>query len=203
MNRFTKNTEEETINARKLIDWMPRPALSASPAYNTVEKDTMATNVMRRSTTIRESAAALETAGHALTRYGLVIVIGWIGAMKFTAYEAAGIEPLVANSPLMSWMLQVLSIQSVSNLLGVVEITVAILIVLRPLSTLLAAAGSAVAVAMFLTTITFLISTPGWEPSLGGFPALSALPGQFILKDLVLLGAAVWSLGESLRALET
>jgi uncharacterized membrane protein YkgB len=88
----------------------------------------------------------------------------------------------------------------VSNLLGVVEIAVAILIALRPVSAALAAAGSALAVAMFGTTLTFLLSTPGWEPSLGGFPALSVVPGQFVLKDLVLLGASVWSLGESLRA---
>ena len=34
--------------------------------------------------------------------------------------------------------------------------------------------------------------------SLGGFPALSVVPGQFIIKDLVLLAAALWSLGEAL-----
>jgi len=60
--------------------------------------------------------------------------------------------------------------------------------------------GSALAVVMFLTTLSFVFSTPGWEPSLGGFPALSALPGQFLLKDVVLLGAAIWSLGESLTS---
>jgi hypothetical protein len=27
------------------------------------------------------------------------------------------------------------------------------------------------------------------------------MPGQFLLKDLVLFGAAVWSLGESLKAM--
>ena len=57
------------------------------------------------------------------------------------------------------------------------------------------------AVIMFLTTLSFLFSTPGWEPSLGGFPALSVVPGQFLLKDVVLLGAAVWSLGEALNAI--
>jgi uncharacterized membrane protein YkgB len=30
--------------------------------------------------------------GHFLLRYGLVLVLGWIGAMKFTAYEAEGIQ---------------------------------------------------------------------------------------------------------------
>ena len=69
---------------------------------------------------------------------------------------------------------------------------------LRSWSARVAALGSAMAVVMFLTTLSFLFSTPGWEPSLGGFPALSAVPGQFLLKDVVLLGAAVWSLGEAL-----
>jgi uncharacterized membrane protein YkgB len=50
---------------------------------------------------------------------------------------------------------------------------------------------------MFLTTLSFLVTTPGWEPSLGGFPAVSAMPGQFVLKDIVLLGAALWTAGEA------
>ena len=53
---------------------------------------------------------------------------------------------------------------------------------------------------MFLMTLSFLFSTPGWESSLGGFPSLSGGVGQFLLKDLVLLGAAIWSLGEALTA---
>jgi reactive chlorine resistance protein C len=43
-----------------------------------------------------------------------------------------------------------------------------------------------------------LILNPGWELSLGGFPALSGAVGQFLIKDVVLLGAAIWSLGEAL-----
>jgi uncharacterized membrane protein YkgB len=62
------------------------------------------------------------------------------------------------------------------------------------------ALGGGLAAVMFLTTLTFLFSTPGWEPSLGGFPALSVVPGQFLIKDIVLLGAALWSLGEALHA---
>jgi len=118
--------------------------------------------------------------------------------MKFTAYEAAGIHPLVANSPLMSWAYMILSERAFSALLGVVEISVAAMIALRPLSAKVSAMGSALAAVMFLTTLTFLLSTPGWEASLGGFPALSVVPGQFIIKDIVLLAAAVWSLGEAL-----
>src|SRR5215217_3447643 len=53
------------------------------------------------------------------------------------------------------------------------------------------------AVFTFLTTLTFLFSLPGWEKSLGGFPALSG-SGGFLLKDVVLLGAALFTLGDSL-----
>ena len=55
---------------------------------------------------------------------------------------------------------------------------------------------------MFLTTLSFLFSTPGWEPSLGGFPALSGDVGEFLIKDIVLLGAALWSLSEALAAVD-
>jgi uncharacterized membrane protein YkgB len=160
----------------------------------------MAIAVGRTQPEVVEGSASLEATGQAIVRYGLVLVVAWIGAMKFTAYEAAGIQPLVANSPLMGWMYRFLSIQAFSNLLGTVEIAIAVMIALRPLSAKVAAVGSGMAVMMFLTTLSFLFSTPGWEPSLGGFPALSVVPGQFLVKDVVLLGAAGWSVGESLGA---
>ena len=164
----------------------------------------MTSTIERRETTMRmtagtmESSHAVQAAGVYLLRYGLVLVIAWIGFMKFTAYEAAGIHPLVANSPLMSWAYAIFSERAFSALLGVVEISVAAMIALRPLAAKVCAIGSALAAVMFLTTLTFLLSTPGWEASLGGFPALSVVPGQFIIKDIVLLAAAVWSLGEAL-----
>lgn len=138
----------------------------------------------------------------AIGRYGIVVVLIWIGAMKFTAYEANAIQPLVANSPLMAWLYGVLGVQAVSNLIGIAEIAAGVLIALRPWSAMLAVVGSLMALATFATTLTFLLSTPGWEPSLGGFPALSVAPGQFILKDVVLLGAALWSLGDSITGLK-
>jgi len=132
-----------------------------------------------------------------IIRYGLVIVLGWIGAMKFTAYEATGIKALVETSPFMSWMYRVFSLQATSNVIGVTELTAAVLIAIRPLSARLSAVGSVLAVCTFLTTLTFLFSLPGWEKSLGGFPALSG-SGGFLLKDTVLLGAALFTLGDSL-----
>lgn len=132
-------------------------------------------------------------------RYGLVLVLGWIGAMKFTAYEAEGIKTLVETSPLMSWMYRVMSLQATSNVIGVAELIAALLIAIHPLLPRLSAIGSVLAVFTFLTTLTFLFTLPGWEQSLGGFPALSG-SGGFLLKDVVLLGAALFTLGESLSA---
>ncbi|PON15496.1 hypothetical protein C2W62_23485 [Candidatus Entotheonella serta] len=102
----------------------------------------------------------------------------------------------------MSWVYQLLSIQAFSNGLGVMLIAMAVMIGLRRASALVAAIGSGAAVVMFLTTLSFLVSTPGWEASLGGFPALSVVPGQFLLKDVVLLGAALWSLGDALQEIK-
>ena len=144
------------------------------------------------------TAAQVSILGSRVLRYGLVLVIGWIGLMKFSGYEAMGIEPLAAHSPLMSWMYDFLSVRQFSDGLGLVEVAIALLIALQPWSRKASAAGSSAAVLMFLTTLTFLVSTPGWEPSLGGFPALSANVGQFLIKDVVLLGAALWCLGDSL-----
>jgi reactive chlorine resistance protein C len=145
----------------------------------------------------------VEAVGRGLARYGLVVVVGRIGLMKFTAYEAEGIRPFVANSPLMNWVYGPLSVRNFSAVLGVVEVAVALLIAARPFSPRASAVGSALAVGMFLTTLSFLVTTPGvWEPSLGGFPALSAIPGQFLIKDLALLGTALWTFGEAWQASE-
>lgn len=146
-----------------------------------------------------EWAAVIQKAGKAIVRWGLVLVLAWIGGMKFTAYEAMGIQPLVAHSPLVGWMYDFLSVRSFSTMLGFIEIGTAVLIGLRSVSPRASAVGSVLAMGLFATTLSFLFSTPGWEPSLG-FPALSAMPGQFLVKDIVLFGASMWSLGESLKA---
>lgn len=146
----------------------------------------------------RDFARWMESIGQHTIRYGLVVVLLWIGAMKFTAYEAEAISGFVANSPLMSWAYSLFSVRGFSAFLGVVEIALGLLIAARPLSPRAAAAGAALAIGMFATTLSFLVTTPGvWEASAGGFPALSALPGQFLIKDIVLLGAAMWAFGEA------
>lgn len=66
----------------------------------------------------RAIGSTLESAGLHVARYALVLVLLWIGAMKFTAYEAGAIQPLGANSPLRFWLYAVFSVQPTSNLIG-------------------------------------------------------------------------------------
>jgi uncharacterized membrane protein YkgB len=141
----------------------------------------------------------LATAGRHLVRYGLVVVIAWIGVLKYTSYEAAAIQPLIAHSPVFSWMYGVVSVRAFAAVLGTAEIIAALLIAIRPLAPRLSAAGSAMGVLLFASTLSFLVTTPGVLAA-DGFPVLSVLPGQFLIKDLMLAGAALWTLGDSLDA---
>ncbi|MBB5342976.1 YkgB family protein [Tunturibacter empetritectus] len=149
---------------------------------------------------------SFESFGKAFARYGLALVIVWVGLMKFTDYEAQGILPLVSHSPFMAWMLNFTSIRTISAALGVIEITTALLIAVRRLSARAAQIGGLMAICMFLITLSFLLSTPGaWAAPLGGFPALSGGaggPGQFLAKDVVLLGVSIWVFGEAPNALK-
>jgi len=132
-------------------------------------------------------------------RYSIVLVLAWIGAMKFTAYEAGAIEGLVASSPLLAWLYTIASQQAVSNLIGTIEIATAVALALGPFFRKAALIGAIGAVVTFLTTLTFIFTAPGWEQSLGGFPTLSVVPGQFLLKDIVLLAASVSLLGRAIN----
>src|SRR5882757_1381601 len=140
----------------------------------------------------------LTRAGQLVSRYGLVVVLAWIGFGKYVKMEA---RVLIEHSPLMSWIYDVFSVTTVARGLGTMEIVAAFLIALRPLWPRASAAGSALAVLLFMGTLSFLFTTPGVVAThAAGLPVLSAQPGQFLLKDLVLIGVALWSLGESLAA---
>lgn len=148
---------------------------------------------------VKPLGQSIATFGDLALRYSIVIVLGWIGAMKFTAYEAGAIQGLVASSPFTAWLYSVFSVQTTSNLIGSIEIATALALMLAPLHRNIAVAGAAAASLTFAVTLSFLFSAPGWEQSLGGFPALSVVPGQFLLKDVVLLAASISLLGRALQ----
>jgi reactive chlorine resistance protein C len=142
----------------------------------------------------------IERIAGVLGRYGLVTVIGWIGALKFMNFEAHQIRPLVAHSPFMGWIYQFLPVYGFSALLGVIEVGAALLLAIKPFAPRLSIVGSLLAIMLFVFTISFLFTTPAiGETAGGGFPALS-LTGEFLLKDIPLLGLSLWTLADALRA---
>jgi uncharacterized membrane protein YkgB len=144
------------------------------------------------------TATRLSALGQAISRYGLALVLAWIGFGKYIKMES---RVLIEHSPLMSWVYDVFSVNTVARGLGTMEIVAALLIVTRPLSPRLSALGSALAIVLFCGTLSFLFTTPGVISRFAGpIPVLSAMPGQFLLKDIVLLGVAVWTLSEALQA---
>ena len=146
-----------------------------------------------------EAGQALEDAGMVVLRSALAGSLLWVGALKFVEYEAEQIQPMVSTSPLFSRINRVLGTRKTAGLIGLTEIVMGALVAARPLSPRASALGSLGATGMFLTTLSFILSMPGVWQEEHGFPALS-MEGQFLAKDGVLLGAALVTGAESLRA---
>ncbi len=125
-------------------------------------------------------------------RYSLVFFFVAFGLYKFTPQEAAGVQPLIANSPVRFWIYRIFDVRHGSDFIGVIEIALGVLVAVRPLNARLSAIGSLGMIFALGTTLSFLFSTPGLDPQ--------SSDAGFILKDLTLLGAAIWTAGEALAA---
>jgi uncharacterized membrane protein YkgB len=137
----------------------------------------------------------------ALLRWSLVIIFLWFGCMKFTGYEAHGIEPLIANSPIMSWLHALFGVQGGSYVIGIIELSTAAALIAGAFNAFASALGAAMSCMTYIITLTFFLSTPGVAAAeAGGFPAITVPIGQFLLKDLVLLAASVCLLLASIRS---
>jgi uncharacterized membrane protein YkgB len=151
----------------------------------------------RHDVTLSTPSAARATrlihAGTGVLRYGLVFLLTLIGSFKFFAFEAEGVEPLIAHSPVLSWMLPLLGTRGASDVIGVFEVTSGLLIASRRLRPLWSAYGSLAASFTFLVTLSFLFTTPGALDQ-------SNPLGGFLMKDVILLGAALYTAGEALAA---
>jgi len=167
------------------------------------ELNAMGQGQTTRSVDTHEVFPRFDAVARLAARYGLVIVIAWIGAMKYTYYESHGISPLVANSPLLSWAYHVVSIRTFGALLGTAELITAALLAVKPLAPRLSLLGGTLASLFFLGTLSFMITTPGiGESTAGGFPVLSAI-GEFLVKDIALLGLALWTVSDSIDAIRS
>ena len=163
-----------------------------------------------------------------LLRIALVVVLLWIGGLKFADYEADSIVPFVANSPFLRFVYRfpAPAYQHYSNRegeaipqnhawhdanqtypvsygLGLIEISIGLLIACFPVSSKLSALGSLLLICMAFTTLSFLVTTPeAWVHSgtsaVSGFPFLAGA-GRLVVKDLIMLGAACVTLVDSAK----
>ena len=135
----------------------------------------------------------LAAAGRGVLRYGLMALLLLWGGLKFAAFEAEGIRPLIEHSPLLGWLYPLLGVRGTADLIGVIEIAAALLMGLRRWRPRLSAIGSLLAACTFLVTLSFLVTTPGVLAPTNPF-------GGFLMKDVVFLGAALYTAAEALEA---
>jgi len=121
---------------------------------------------------------------------GTSLVLLWIGILKFTPSEAMGIKPYVEHS-LISWLYAIGSVRQVSDFIGIFEITTSILLVVSFWSKRAGLIAGYLAAIIFLTTLSFLLTTPGIWKSMDGVPVTDF----FVLKDLGFLAVALQTIG--------
>jgi uncharacterized membrane protein YkgB len=175
-----------------------------------------------------ETMAGMDRVGVTVARVGLIVVFLWIGGLKACRYEADGIIPFVANSPFMNFLINHPDEYKVHKNpegaptpenrswhesngtytfafgLGSVIVLYGLMLCLHPWLPQVAAIGSFLIFVMSFVTLSFLITTPEcWVPNLGdehhGFPYLSGA-GRLVLKDAIMMGAALVTMADSARA---
>lgn len=180
-----------------------------------------------RLTQLLQLFARMDRFGMVFLRAALVLVLLWIGGLKFVPYEADSIVPLVANHPAMRFFYNdpshykantnregelVLSHRqwqsangtyAFSRGLGVMILLIGLLIASYPIRPETSAVGSLLLILMSFTTLSFLVTTPeAWVPALGdqqhGFPYLSGV-GRLVIKDVIMLGAAIVTLADAAK----
>ena len=184
---------------------------------------------MSRLESLFRLAARADRLGMHALRAGLVVVLVWIGSLKVAPYEADGIVPFVANSPVMSFFYsydapeyrehvnkegelipanrawhEANGTYWFSWLLGSVIVLYGLLVAGGWWRPELGVVGGFLVVVMSLVTLSFLITTPeSWVPALGdvhhGFPWLSG-KGRLVIKDVIMLGGAIVTMADSAKA---
>ena len=103
-----------------------------------------------------------------VTSIGMIVMLLWAGSYKMTAPGAEGIIPLVSNSPLISWHFKLFGPYIGSDIIGLTEITGALLIIAGYFRPKAGVVGGLITTVMFFTTSTMLLTTPGSTVSVHG-----------------------------------
>ncbi|MEN4761619.1 reactive chlorine resistance membrane protein RclC [Chryseobacterium sp. C39-AII1] len=152
-------------------------------------------------------------------RIAIFIVMAWIGGLKAYQYEAEGIVPFVANSPMMNFFYNhpdeykthknkegesiLANIEwhkkndtyTFADALGISIVVISVLILLGIWFPKIGMVGGLLTFGMSLVTLSFLITTPeAYVPDLGspehGFPLLSGA-GRLVIKDIIMLAGGL------------
>lgn len=154
------------------------------------------------------------------TRIAIFVVMAWIGGLKAFQYEADGIVPFVANSPVMSFFYnkqapeyrqyknkegelipeniawhQQNRTYAFSYGLGAGIVTIGLLTLSGIFNAGTGLIGGLLTSGMSIVTLSFLITTPEvYVPDLGGpnhgFPYLSGA-GRLVIKDIIMMAAGL------------
>lgn len=130
------------------------------------------------------STTPIYTIGFNFMVISLAIIFLWLGIFKFTPTEASAIQPLIENHFLTSWLYDVMSLQAVSNLIGIIEIVIALLLLAGLFKRYLWYLAGIGIVSTFSVTISFLFTTPNTFRIIDNF----YITDFFILKDLAFIG---------------
>ncbi|CAI8887412.1 DUF417 family protein [Chryseobacterium sp. IT-36CA2] len=134
--------------------------------------------------TVQKSNSQLTRIGYYISLFGAALILLWIGIFKFTPTEASAIKPLVENHFLTFFVYKIISVQAVSNLIGTIEIIIALLLIFSAKFAVLKKYAGIGMIVTFLVTLSYLFTTPGMWKIVDGVPVTDF----FILKDLMLLG---------------
>lgn len=121
------------------------------------------------------SSQSTYTIGYYLSLFGAALILLWIGIFKFTPTEAAAIKPLVENHFLTFFVYKVMNVQTVSNLIGAIEIIIALLLVFSAKFAVLKKYAGIGMIVTFLVTLSYLFTTPGVWRVVDGVPVTDFL----------------------------
>jgi len=165
-----------------------------------------------------------------LLRISIFVVMVWIGGLKAFQYEADGIVPFVANSPLMSFLYRYPADYAQhknkegevlpENIawherngtyvfaygLGAVIVFIGSLTLAGICLPKAGVTGGLLTFGMSLVTLSFLITTPeAYVPDLGGpdygFPYLSGA-GRLVIKDVIMMAGGLVTAADSARRMQ-
>ena len=129
-----------------------------------------------------------------ISSIGLIVMLLWAGSYKMTAPGAEGIVPLVSNSPLIWWHFKLFGPYIGADIIGLTEVTAAILIFAGYFKPKAGIIGGLIASLMFFITSTMVISTPGAIIAVPGIEYMRYLSfvGLLLFKDVIALGVSFY-----------